>query len=111
MHGRTTSSATCFINNMSPDDRRLTTSRCSSGNVLGTRASTLMIFVAYDDKRISWSRDLKAKLKRGRLAEFVEQRVRESLLSTTFTKSNLYFDRTMDDMLVRLPVYLPHTGD
>ena len=63
-------------------------------------------FVAYDDKRISWSRDLKAKLKRGKLAEFVEQRVRESLYRP-FTKSNLYFDRTMDDMLYVFPSIFP----
>ena len=73
---------------------------------LGNKGVNVDDFVAYDDKRISWSRDLKAKLKRGRLAEFVEQRVRESLYRP-FTKSNLYFDRTMDDMLYVFPFIFP----
>ena len=73
---------------------------------LGNKGINVDDFVAYDDKRISWSRDLKAKLKRGRLAEFVGQRVRESLYRP-FTKSNLYFDRTMDDMLYVFPSIFP----
>ena len=62
--------------------------------------------VVYDDKRISWSRDLKAKLKRGRLAEFVEHKVRDSVYRP-FTKTSLYFDRTMDDMLYVFPSIFP----
>ena len=73
---------------------------------LGNKSVNVDDFVAYDDKRISWSRDLKAKLKRGRLAEFVEQKVRESLYRP-YTKSNLYFDRTMDDMLYVFPSFFP----
>ena len=57
-------------------------------------------------KKISWSRDLKAKLKRGRLAEFAKHKVRESLYRP-FTTSNLYFDRTMDDMLYVFPSFFP----
>ena len=73
---------------------------------LGNKGVNVDDFVAYDDKGISWSRDLKAKLKRGRLAEFVEHKVRESLYRP-FTKSNLYFDRTMDDMLYVFPSFFP----
>ena len=67
-------------------------------------------FVVYDDEEISWSRDLKAKLRRSRFAEFAEQKVRKSLYRP-FTKSHLFFDRTMDDMNVCIPVHLPHTGN
>ena len=73
---------------------------------LGNKGVNVDEFVAYDDKRISWSRDLKAKLKRGRLAEYDEKKVRDSLYRP-FTKSNLYFDRTMDDMLYVFPSISP----
>ena len=63
-------------------------------------------FVAYDDKKISWSRDLKAKFKRGRTAEYAEHKVRISLFRP-FTKSNLYFDRMMNDVVYVFPSIFP----
>ncbi|RKU22310.1 DNA helicase [Candidatus Poribacteria bacterium] len=63
-------------------------------------------FVAYDDTKISWSRDLKAKLKRGTIAEYTEHKVRTSLYRP-FTKSNLYFDRTMNDVVSVFPSIFP----
>ena len=65
-------------------------------------------FVDYDDKKISWSRDLKAKLKRGRLAENAEHRVRVSLYRP-FTRSNLYFDRLMNDVVYVFPSIFPRS--
>ena len=65
-------------------------------------------FVIYDDKRISWSRDLKAKLKRGRLAEYFDGKMRASLYRP-YTKSNLYFDRVMNDIVAILPSIFPTT--
>ena len=55
-------------------------------------------FVSYDGKEISWSRDLKAKLRRGRFTEYAEHKVRDALYRP-FTKSNLYFDRVMNDVV------------
>ena len=72
----------------------------------GNQGANVDDLVVYDDKRISWSRDLKAKLKRGRLAEFVEHKVRDSVYRP-FTKTSLYFDRTMDDMLYVFPSIFP----
>ena len=63
-------------------------------------------FVAYDDTEISWSRDLKAKLKRGTITEYIEHKVRISLYRP-FTKSNLYFDRTMNDVVYVFPSIFP----
>ena len=63
-------------------------------------------FVTYEDQEISWSRDLKAKLKRGRFAEYDEHKVRESLYRP-FTKSILYFDRMMNDMVYVVPSIFP----
>ena len=63
-------------------------------------------FVAYDETKISWSRDLKVKLKRGTIAEYVEHKVRTSLYRP-FAKSNLYFDRTMNDVVYVFPSIFP----
>ncbi len=63
-------------------------------------------FLVYDDKKIGWSRDLKAKLKRGKTAEYNEHKFRASLYRP-FTKSNLYFDRMMVDVVYVFPSIFP----
>ena len=63
-------------------------------------------FVGYDDKNISWSRDLKVKLKRGKIAEYTEDNLRTSIYHP-FTKSNLYFDRTINDVVSVFPSIFP----
>ena len=72
----------------------------------GNQGANVDDFVVYDDEEISWSRDLKAKLRRSRFAEFAEQKVRRSLYRP-FTKSHLFFDRTMGDMLYVFPSIFP----
>ena len=63
-------------------------------------------FVDNDDTKIKWSRDLKAKLKRGRFAEYAEDKVRQ-LLYRPFTKTNLFFDLVFNDVVGRLPTVFP----
>ncbi len=63
-------------------------------------------FVGADDKKIKWSRDLKAKLKRGRLAEYAEDKVREGLYRP-FTKTNLFLDRVLNDFVGGFPAIFP----
>ena len=63
-------------------------------------------FVVYDDTKISWSRDLKVKLKRGTIAEYEQYKVRTSVYRP-FTKSNLYFDRTINDVVYVFPSIFP----
>ena len=63
-------------------------------------------FVVYDNEKISWSRNLKAKLKRGRTTEYADHKVRDSLYRP-FTKSNLYFDRMMNDVVSLFPSIFP----
>ena len=63
-------------------------------------------FLVYDDKKIGWSRDLKAKLKRGKTSEYNEHKFRISLYRP-FTKSNLYFDRMMVDVVYVFPSIFP----
>ncbi len=53
-------------------------------------------FVVYDHTKIKWSRDLKLDLKRNRIAEYAEGKVRNSLYRP-FTKLNLFFDRVMNE--------------
>ena len=63
-------------------------------------------FVDYDEEKISWSRDLKLDLKRGRTVEYTEDKVRNSLYRP-FTKSNLFFDRVMNEEVYGLPSIFP----
>ena len=63
-------------------------------------------FVAYDDKKIKWSSSLKQKLKGKQIAEFAEVKIRQSLYRP-FTKSNLYFDRTINDRVLVFPSIFP----
>ena len=63
-------------------------------------------FVDADDKKIKWSRDLKAKLKRGRLAEYAEDKVRQELYRP-FTKTHLFFDRVLNDVVSGFPAIFP----
>ena len=53
-------------------------------------------FVLYDDTKIKWSRDLKKKLMRGKITEYADHKIRESLYRP-FTKSNLFLDEILID--------------
>ena len=53
-------------------------------------------FAAQYTRDIKWSRDLKAKLKRGRRAEFAASKLRTSLYRP-FTKAHLFFDEVLSD--------------
>ena len=70
------------------------------------RGTNLDDFVVADDSKIKWSRDLKVKLERGATSEFTEHKVR-TFLYRPFTKSNLYFDRIMNDVVSVFPNIFP----
>ena len=63
-------------------------------------------FVISDDTKIKWSRNLKRELKRIRIAEYTEDKVR-NLLYRPFTKSHLFFDRIMNDEVSHFPSIFP----
>ena len=63
-------------------------------------------FVVSDDEKIKWSRDLKLDLKRGRIVEYTEHKVRNSLYRP-FTKSNLFFDRILNEEVYVFPSIFP----
>ena len=63
-------------------------------------------FVVYDDAKIKWDRELRQHLQRGRYAECTENKVRASLYRP-FTKSNLFFDRVLNNCVYLLPSIFP----
>ena len=63
-------------------------------------------FVEYDDNKIKWSSGLKLKLAQGQLTEFSESKLRVALYRP-FTKTNLYFDRTLNHRMSVFPTTFP----
>ena len=63
-------------------------------------------FVSYDNKQISWSSGLKSQLKGGRTAEFTESKIRRHLYRP-FTKTNLFFDRVLNQRVFVFPRIFP----
>ena len=63
-------------------------------------------YVGSNETKIKWSSTLKQKLQRGQTAAFTEAKIRQSLYRP-FTKSNLYFDRMMNDRVLVFPFIFP----
>ena len=63
-------------------------------------------FVISDNYKISWSGDLKRELIKGKIGYFTEDKIRQSLYRP-FTKSNLYFDRLMNNSVYLFPSIFP----
>ena len=63
-------------------------------------------FVISDEVKIKWSSGLKEKLKSGKSVEFTSAKIRRSLYRP-FTKSNLYFDRMINDRVLLFPAIFP----
>ena len=63
-------------------------------------------FVDNDEKKISWSRDLKLDLRHGHLAEFRPEKIRRSLYRP-FTQEHLFFDRMLNEEVYQIPSIFP----
>ena len=63
-------------------------------------------FVESDLTQIKWDRELRQHLQRGRFAEYTENKVRTSLYRP-FTKSNLFFDRVLNNCVYLYPSIFP----
>ena len=63
-------------------------------------------FVNYDNEQISWSSSLKSQLKGGHTAEFTEPKIRRHLYRP-FTKTNLFFDRVLNQRVFVFPRIFP----
>ena len=70
------------------------------------RSSNVDSFVQYEESSISWSRDLKLDLKRGRAAKFSEGKLRKCLYRP-FAKSHLFFDRILNEEVYSFPSIIP----
>ena len=74
--------------------------------IMDTSSINIDDFAEYDDVKISWSRDLKAKMRIGRIAEYDEQKIR-TCLHRPFAKSNIFFDRILNDVVYVFPSIFP----
>ena len=63
-------------------------------------------FVIYDDSKIKWDQELRRHLQRGKYAEWIYDKVRVSLYRP-FTKSNLFFDRVLNNRVYLFPSFFP----
>ena len=63
-------------------------------------------FVVYDDTKIKWTDKLKQDLKKGETLDFSPEKVRTALYRP-FTKSNLYFDRMVNQRVYVFPAIFP----
>ena len=63
-------------------------------------------FVISDEKKIKWTDRLKGELKKGKTVDFLSPKVRASLYRP-FTKSNIYFDRLMNQRVYVFPSIFP----
>ena len=63
-------------------------------------------FVVSDEKKIKWSRNLRQELKRNKIAEYSEHKVRNSLYRP-FAKNHLFFDRIMNNEVAHFPTIFP----
>ncbi len=63
-------------------------------------------FIVSDDRKIKWTDRLKQELRNGRMTDFSQEKVRASLYRP-FTKSNLYFDRLMNQRVYVFPSISP----
>jgi predicted helicase len=66
-------------------------------------------FVGYDDSQISWSRDLKQDLQRGRRGEFHKSKIRSSLYRP-FTNTFIFFDRIFNEEVYVFPSIMPSSA-
>ena len=63
-------------------------------------------FVSYDNKQISWGSSLKSQLKGRHTAEFAPSKIRRHLYRP-FTKTNLFFDRILNERVFVFPRIFP----
>ena len=70
------------------------------------RKANIDNFVLSDGRKIKWSEALKRNLQNGKTTDFLPENMRKSLYRP-FTKSNLYFDRVMNERVYVFPSIFP----
>ena len=70
------------------------------------RETDIIDFVESDLTQIKWDRELRQHLQRGRPAEYAQDKVRVALYRP-FTRSNLFFDRVLNNCVYLFPSIFP----
>ena len=70
------------------------------------RDTNVDVFVVSDEKKIKWTDRLKQNLERGKTIDFLEEKAKTSFYRP-FVKSNLYFDRMMNQRVYVFPSIFP----
>ena len=70
------------------------------------RQAKIIDFVESDLTKIKWDRELRQHLQRGRPAEYTKDKVRTAFYRP-FTKSNLFFDRILNNCVYLFPTIFP----
>ena len=70
------------------------------------READIIDFVESDLTQIKWDRELRQHLQRGRPAEYAQDKVRVALYRP-FTRSNLFFDRVLNNCVYLFPSIFP----
>lgn len=78
-------------------------SRSAKSSNMSKNANEL---ITYDAHEITWSRDLKLDLERGKEAEYAEEKMRKALYRP-FAKENLFFDRVLNEEVYVFPSIFP----
>ena len=73
----------------------------------GTSKQAIDNFINNDSTKISWTRSLKADLRKGKPLYFSEGRIASSIYRP-FTRQWLYFSRRLNDMVYQIPQIFPH---
>ena len=68
------------------------------------READIIDFVESDLTQIKWDRELRQHLQRGRPAEYAQDKVRVALYRP-FTRSNLFFDRVLNELCLPLSIH------
>jgi predicted helicase len=79
---------------------------CIRWKTRSNKKASLDEFVVTDPRQISWSGDLKSAIGKGKLAEFDSSKIRRALYRP-FYKSNLYFDRLLNNSIYLIPRFFP----
>ena len=81
-------------------------SEVSKWNRASKEKANIDDFITYDDSKISWSRDLKLDLQRGKFAEFSRDKIRHAVYRP-FTKTHVFLNRVFNEEVYSIPSISP----
>ncbi|WP_110515534.1 type ISP restriction/modification enzyme [Herpetosiphon llansteffanensis] len=63
-------------------------------------------FITIDEKKVSWSSDLKANIQRGRYLQYDQSKITDGIYRP-YTKQKFYFERLLNERLYQIPLVFP----